>query len=279
MEWTSWLPIVGGVFFINILLFIVHKCGPKSILFTWIPGKLIMLFVQWYVLHTENVSNLIETLEYTWASTIIPVLFLNTFHIFLRCHKGREHRFKSKKWMCRWSLAIMVVIISSAIVWLICTYDNKRYFLALSGMMALFLNVMNVTDAPNHIKGKKMKFSCSYFVVVNLAIIGILLLIKYLTEQKYFIIAGIVSNIPLFAIALLAAAALQTQTQATKDIKQQAYMLSYQIWPALGMLAGSWLSLQYIVTVWISLVIGIIIIGLVIGIQYCLIKDKFKSVS
>ncbi len=173
----------------------------------------------------------------------------------------------------------MVVIISSSIVWLICTYDNKRYFLALSGMMALFLNVMNVTDAPNHIKGKKMKFSCSYFVVVNLAIIGILLLIKYLTEQEYFIIAGIVSNIPLFAIALLAAAALQTQTQATKDIKQQAYMLSYQIWPALGMLAGSWLSLQYIVTVWISLVIGIIIIGLVIGIQYCLIKDKFKAVS
>ena len=93
-------------------------------------------------------------------------------------------------------------------------------------MMALFLNVMNVTDSPNHIKGNKMKFSCSYFTVVNLAIIGILIVIKYLTEQKFLILAGIVSNIPLFAIALLAAAALQTEIQATKDIKQQAYMLS-----------------------------------------------------
>ena len=67
-----------------------------------------------------------------------------------------------------------------------------------------------------------MKFSCSYFTVVNLAIIGILIVIKYLTEQKLLILAGIVSNIPLFAIALLAAAALQTEIQATTDIKQQA---------------------------------------------------------
>lgn len=280
MNWTSWLPILGGVFFINLLLCIVHSCGPKSIIFTWIPGKLLMLFIQWYVLHTSNISNLIKTLEYTWASTIIPVLFLNTFHIFLRCNKkNRQHRFKSKKWMCRWCLSIFVIIATSAIVWAICTYDKKRYFLILCGMMALFLNVMNVTDSPNHIKGNKMKFSCSYFTVVNLAIIGILIVIKYLTEQKFLILAGIVSNIPLFAIALLAAAALQTEIQATKDIKQQAYMLSYQTWPALGMIAGSWLSLQYIDIVWVSLMIGIFIIGVVIGIQYCLIKDKLRITS
>jgi len=152
MEWTSWLPIVGGIIFINILLCIVHRCGPKSIVITWIPGKLIMLFIQWFILHHDDIQNLSKTLEYTWASTIIPVLFLNTFHFFLRCYKNREQRFKSKKWLCRWALAIMVVIITSAIVWAICIYDEKRYFIVLLGILALFLNVMNVTDAPEHIK-------------------------------------------------------------------------------------------------------------------------------
>jgi hypothetical protein len=278
MEWTSWLPIVGGIIFINILLCIVHRCGPKSIVITWIPGKLTMLFIQWFILHRDDIKNLSKTLEYTWASTIIPVLFLNTFHFFLRCYKNREQRFKSKKWLCRWALAIMVVIITSAIVWAICIYDEKRYFIVLLGILALFLNVMNVTDAPEHIKsktGSNMKFSWCYFLVVNVAIVVILVVIKYLTEQKYFVAAGILSNIPLLAIALLAISALQTQAQASKDIKQQAYMLSYQTWPALGMLAGSWLSIQYINIVWVSFLNGIVILGLVMGIQYCIIKDKF----
>ena len=165
MDWTSWLPILGGVFFINLLLCIVHSCGTKSIVFTWIPGKLLMLFIQWYVLHNSNITNLNRTLEFTWASTIIPVLFLNTFHIFLRCNKeNRQHRFKSKKWMCRWFISVLVIISASSIVWAICTYDTKRYFILLCGTMALFLNVMNVTDAPNHIKGNKMKFSI-YLVI------------------------------------------------------------------------------------------------------------------
>ena len=276
MELTSWLPVVGGILCINVLLCIVQRCGTKSLLLTWIPGKLLLLFAQWIVASQPDTSLISETLGYVWASIIVPVLFLNTFHYFLS--RSREPRFHSGEWFGRWCLALLVVMLSTVVVWITCRYDETRYGVALLGAIALILNVDNVTNAPTRlVVANSLSFSYSYWVVVNLVSLAVFLAMKYLLEYKQYLVVGILSNLPLFPIALLAAAALQPQ--AALDIKQQTFMLSYQNWPALGMVLGSWLTLQYCQLVEVALVVGMMGMIVVICLQYWWISDILDPVK
>ena len=285
MEWTSWLPwlpVIGGIVGINILLCLVQRCGTKSLLLTWIPGKLLLLFAQWTVASQQDIPQISETLGYVWASTIVPVLFLYTFHYFLSHDTGREPRFRPSQWFGRWGLALVVVVLSTVVVWIVCRYDETHYLIALLGVIALFLNVANITNAPKRLvtpnsplHPSQSSSSSSYWVVVNLASLGVLLAMKYLLEYDQRLIAGILSNLPLFPIALLAAAAVQPQ--AAQDIKQQTFMLSYQNWPVLGMVLGSWLALQYCQLVWVAFVMGTTVMITIICVQYWWVRDILDS--
>lgn len=242
-----WISVVISVVLLNVMLFIINRSGPKAIIATWVPVRAIIIAVS--MLHSDNLN---QWLEITWASSIIPVSFLAVFHFALRylSHHGGLPRFSCavKQWAVCWILAISVL----ALTIFLCFYTYNTYALFSIGILAAYLNTVNVIDAPEHLHKTKMSFTLNYIVAVNAMVVGVLIAINILIEHEQVAAAGIGGSLPLLAITLLAGSTcspseqtLKTSTsllagstyspseQALKTSTQHVYMLAYQTWPSM----------------------------------------------
>ena len=251
----------------NIVLFISHKAGPKAMILAWIPGRVIVL-----VFRQMHKTEFLDWLKITWASSIISVSFLATFHFALRyiSHKGRIPRFSCahKEWLFTWILALAVAAIGATA----CLYASNDYILFSLGVLAVYLNVVNVMDAPIHLQHKKIKLGIKYIISVNIAIIIILVLIDQLIDMGYTKWAGIGGSIPLLAAGILAGSSCAETETAIADTSQHIYLLAYQTWPGMAATGILWWT-QTLGTIPSTIMAGIACM-VVIGIQYAMIKTK-----
>ena len=245
-----WLGVILAVLFMNLVLFISHKAGPKAMILAWIPGRFIVL-----VFRQMHKTEFLDWLKITWASSMISVSFLAIFHFALRyiSHKGRIPRFSCahKEWFFTWILALSAAAMAAAA----CLYATNDYILFALGVMAVYMNVVNVMDAP-----------------VNIAIIIVLVLIDQLIDNGYTKWAGLSGSIPLLAAGILAGSSCAETETAIADTSQHIYLLAYQTWPGMAATGILWWA-NPLGTVPATVMAGIAC-ATVIGIQYAMIKTK-----
>ena len=259
-----WLTIVAGVTVLNIMLLIIHYSGPKAIVLTWIPGRIIVI-----VISMLNNAELHNWLQITWASYMIPVSLLATFHFTIRCMlPKRLPRFScaTYQWVICWSLGIIAMAIAATM----CIFIENPYILFSIGILAAYLNVVNVMDSPLHLQQIPIKFTVSYVVATNIAVIAALVFIELLVENGHIRLAGVISNIPILSIILLAGSSCNNTNEAINATNQHIYMLAYQTWPALAFVGSMWIGHVYITP--IALTMGIIAVIVVLAIQYIMVK-------
>lgn len=262
-----WLGVILAVLFMNAILFISHKAGPKATFLTWIPGRVIVL-----VFRQMHKTEFLEWIKITWASSIISVSFLAVFHYSLRyiAHKGRIPRFSCahKEWFVCWAFAVGTAVAGM----ITCLYTDNDYILFSLGILAAYLNVVNVVDAPNHLQHKDIKIGIGYIITVNIAIIIVLVLIDQLIENGYTKWAGLSGSIPLLAAGILAGSSCAETETALADTSQHIYLLAYQTWPGMAATGILWWA-NPLGTIPATVMAGIACLT-VIGIQYAMIKTK-----
>lgn len=262
-----WWSILIGTLILNVMMLVVHYLGPKGILLTWIPGRTLMLVFS--LLHKPE---FIETLRYSWAAGLVPVVFLAALHggIRLMERRGRLPRFHcaTKQWSLYWSLAIASMV---GIVCLIGFVQQPALYLVL-GIVAIILNIVNVTDAPQHLSENKVQLSVEYVVGINLIVIALLVAVNELIDRGELVWAGILSNVPLFALILMLGATVQPTPEALKNMGQHIYMLSYQIWPNMAFVGVLW-GLDPFVSNEIGGIIATVAMLLILAVQYTMIKN------
>ena len=262
-----WLTVILGIISLNVTLIIIHHFGPKSIILTWVPLRNVVIVIS--MLHKKE---LVQWLRYAWASAIIPATFLAIFHFTLRyiTHKGRLPRFSCahKKWIICWFIAIFI---TGGMITLI-YFTQNNYALFSIGIIGSCLNIINVLDAPIQLEHKPIKFTAYYIIFINAMAIGALIAIDRLIEAGEVEWAGISTNLPILAIALLAGSTCLSTSQAIRTTSQHVYMLAYQTWPGLAFIGIIWLS-NFMNT---YLMIGLASIGVltVLLIQYIMIEPK-----
>lgn len=262
-----WLGVILAVLFMNVILFISHKAGPKAMILAWIPGRVIVL-----VFRQMHKTEFLDWLKITWASSIISVSFLAIFHFALRyiSHKGRIPRFSCahKEWFFAWILALTAAAMAASA----CLYATNDYILFALGVMAVYMNVVNVMDAPIHLQRKEIKLGIKYIIAVNIAIIIVLVLIDQLIENGYTKWAGLSGSIPLLAAGILAGSSCAETETAIADTSQHIYLLAYQTWPGMAATGILWWA-NPLGAVPATVMAGIAC-ATVIGIQYAMIKTK-----
>ena len=173
-----WLTIIAGVVILNIVLFIIHFSGPKAIALTWVPGRVIVLVIS--MLHKTELHN---WLQITWAASMIPVSLLAIFHFTLRyvANKGRLPRFYCAipQWLVCWCLGILAMIAAAAA----CIFIENPYILFFIGIVAAYLNIVNVMDAPIHLQQIPIKFTAWYVIGTNIVVIIAFVFVDILIEK------------------------------------------------------------------------------------------------
>jgi hypothetical protein len=262
-----WLAVILGIISLNAMLAIIHYTGPKTIVLTWIPGRVLIL-----VLSLLNNDALKDMIHYTWAASIIPVLYLVIFHLAtLRMDKiGGLPRFgkATSQWICTWIISICFMTFAVVTIGF---FRNDIVYL-ISGIIATLLNIVNVLHAPQHIEQHKIQFTWFYIIATNIVVFGVLFSIHELINSGEIIWAGIVSNVPLLAMALIAGASCHNSEKSIKSVRQHIYMLAYQTWPNMATLAVLWLTYEQSIVIQVVGSLAALII--VIGIQYSIIKQK-----
>lgn len=260
-----WWSIPLSVVLLNAMLAVVHYAGPKGIMLTWIPGRALMLVLT--LLHKPQLA---DTLEYSWAATLVPVIFLITLHLGIRIMgQQRLPRFAcaARRWGMYWTFAILAM---GAVVLLIGFVHDHGLYIGL-GIAAILLNILNVVDAPQHLEQDNIQLTYEYVLGVNIVATGILVAIHALVDQEELVWAGVLSNVPVFAIILMAAASLKPTPDAILTTGQHIYMMSYQIWPNMTFVGVLWGCLAHMsVATAVGVAVGTTL-G-VLGIQYCMIK-------
>lgn len=233
--WTS--VLISAVVF-NAVMFFIHALGPKGIVLTWIPGRSLVLIAS--LLHKPE---LLQTLQYTWAAGIVPVVFLIPLHVGVDYlfRVGRSPRFScaALKWGCIWLITIIMMVLA---VLLIGIAQSQTLNIVL-GALAVVLNIYNLKDAPQHLQAEKVGFSVVYVVGTNAIVLGVLAIMNALLNAGELVWAGIVSNIPLLALVLIAGSTCKTTPDAIKMTKQHIYMMSYQIWPNMAFVGVLWAAI------------------------------------
>lgn len=260
--WTS--VLLSAIIFNAIMLFI-HMLGPKGVVLTWIPGRTIVLIAS--LLHKPE---LIETLQYTWAAGIVPVVFLIPLHIGVDYlfRAGRTPRFScaSLKWGCIWLTTITMMVLA---VLLIGMAHSQTLNIAL-GALAVVLNIYNLQDAPQHLQSEHGGLTIAYVIGTNAIVLGVLAIMNALLDAGKLVWAGIVSNIPLLALVLIASSTFQNTPDAIRMTRQHVYMMSYQIWPNMAFVGILWASIPMgSVNACIIASVGTL---LLLGIQFYCIK-------
>jgi len=271
----DFISAIVSVVALNALLYVVHYGGRWGVVATWIPGKLLVLLAQWFVADHHDNQALVKTLEYTWATCLVPVVFLNAFHVFLCCQQGREQRFRSHLWCRRWTVATVVAVLVGVATWAACEFDVTKTSVYIFGTAAFAMNILNIVDAPQHLNVAGTQLTWSYVLVVNVVTFVLLAAVGALVQRREHVWAAVLTNAPLFAIALMANAALLPQADATKNIKQQTYMLAYQTWPSLGLVATAWLTIHVTNKAGWAVFNALVALSIFIGIQYYVVRKKF----
>jgi len=262
-----WTTIVGGTLVLNIMLLVIHLIGPKAITLTWVPGRAIIL-----VLNMLHKTELNQWLQITWTASLIPVSFLAIFHFALRymTKKGGQPRFScaTQFWVLCWLLAFLVM--AAAVT--VCILVENTYFLFAIGMVAAYLNIVNVVDAPLRLRDTHLKFTLWYVIGTNAVVITAFLTIDHLIEQGYVQWAGVASNIPLLPIVLLAGSTCSETEETVQAINQHVYMLAYQSWPAMAFVGTVWGTHQLGNV--LSLSMATLTVTIVLLIQYLMVRNK-----
>jgi len=263
-----WLTVILSIILLNISLLVIHHVGSKAIMLTWIPSRSIVLVLS--MLHKKE---LIPWLQITWAASSVAVVFLAVFHFTLRALRtGRLPRFSCahKEWVLCWSIAILATVATTAGVY----YTNNNYLYLTIGIIALFGNIVNVTDAPTQLNQPQgIKFTVYYILFINLLAIGALITIDQLIQHGEVEWAGICSNFPILAAMLLAGSTCTTTQQAMRTTTQHVYMLAYQTWPSMAFIGTVWATEPRIGA--LSVVLGSGAVLIVLCIQYTMIKNEF----
>ena len=272
MTWTSGdtTTLLVGVLCTNILLAIVHKLGPAGIIITWIPGRVIVLAVS--ILNSKRKDTMEQVLEVAWASHILTVVFLCAFHIFVRwmSWSKRLPRFGCavKHWLVCWLAAFTFM---GAICILLWAYPFTEMYVGI-GFTALIMNGVNIEHAPKHLKNEKMKFTPLYLLGANAVYIALTIGVHWLIEYGLIVYAGLMSNLPLFAIALFASSSCRDTPMAIRMTSQHVYMLAFQTWPSMAFLGTLWILLPQ------GSVVALCIAGtaavITMAIQYFVVKAR-----
>lgn len=243
MTWTSadTTTLLIGMVCTNILLAIVHKLGPAGIIITWIPGRVIVLAIS--ILNSKRNDSMGQVLEVAWASHILTVVFLCAFHIFVRwmSWSKRLPRFGCaiKHWLVCWLSAFVLMGAVCIILW---AFPSTEVYVG-TGMLALIMNMINIEHAPKHLKNTKMKFTPLYLLSANTVYIALTIAVHWLIEYGYIVYAGLMSNLPLFSIALFASSSCRDTPLAIQMTAQHVYMLAFQTWPSMAFLGILWVLL------------------------------------
>jgi hypothetical protein len=139
------------------------------------------------------------------------------------------------------------------------------------GIFAIFFNISNMTDAPQHIQEERVELTATYVIGTNIVIIGILALIHIAIDRGEVVWAGILSNIPLMAFILIAGSSCRATPQSLKMTAQHIYMLSYQTWPNMAFVGTLWAALPLGVTTACILASTVMVVTLII--QFIFIKN------
>lgn len=232
-----WWSVLIGLLVLNAMLFIVQAVGPKGIILTWIPGRTLLLIIS--LLHKPE---LYETLQYSWASGLVPVIFLVTLHAGTRMMDtgGRLPRFKcaTKQWLVHWALALAAM---TGVILLIGFVSSSALYIALGGL-AVALNVLNIIDAPQHLQQGHFSLTIGYIAGVNVLVLSVLVAMSELLDAGELVWAGVIANVPLFAFILMIGSSCQPSPVAIRTTGQHIYMVSYQIWPNLTFIGVLWAS-------------------------------------
>lgn len=261
-----WLTVFLSIVLLNLSLLVIHHVGPKAIMLTWVPARSIVL-----VISMLQKKELIHWLKVTWASSLIAVSFLAVFHFTLRLlKKGRLPRFSCahKEWLLCWLIAGCGTAGTTIGVY----YSNNDYILFFIGIAAAYINILNVTDAPEQLQTGHMKFTYYYIIFINVLAVGALVAIDQLVELGEIQWAGISTNFPILAAMLLAGSTCTTTQEAMRTTTQHVYMLAYQTWPSMAFVGVLW-GAEPLGQV-TSIVLASAAVIIVLFVQYSMIKSE-----
>lgn len=261
------LGIVSGLFILNSLLYVTHRAGHKAIILTWIPGRIIVLIA--IQLHNQDFQ---EWIKITWASSLIGVTFLATFHMAIRfiLRIGRKPRFAcaKKEWGLSWFLALTTGLSVS----ILCFFASSDLAYFSIGMVAFCLNIVNVLDAPKRLMENTFTFTWSYIIGTNITATIVLATIQALIIHKHTKWAALCGAIPLYAIALISSSSCVDTPKSIVQTNQHIYLLAYQTWPAMTTIGTIWLLQSK--SQQIQLVCASIVCLLTLSLQFCAIRKK-----
>ena len=260
-----WIATILGMVSINFMLWAVHRLGPKIILITWLPAKMVILIITLW----NRQDEFKQVVHYTWAANILPVVFFATFHLATEYRITNIPKHK-QSWWHAWCLAIILMSVCIALITILQT--DQIYLI--SGIAAVILNLINVTHAPAHIRQTEIRCTWTYWLTTNITVFAVLFTIQKLVEQNLFITAGLISNIPILTMALVALSSCKLKSSETeyKTMRQHIYMSAFQIWPTMALLAALWLAHELQMVVKLSLAAGALVS--VLFIQYFFIKQR-----
>lgn len=259
-----WMSIIGSLVATNLLLLAIYLTGAAGIMFTWIPGRTIIVCLSLLSLPKEQ---LVLPLLTNIASHIIPVVFLVVFRIGIFTSKGRQPRFASHPmWSIVWLVALFVMVGAFVSLWSL----KNELTLGVIGIGSAFLNFANIQDMHHHLKSNAIKITWLYVLIANVVVAGVVFGISELVNNDQQLIASIVSNIPFVSVCLLAQSTLTSI--GTEITSQHVYMLAYQLWPSLAFISTCLLTRDR--TIVVCLLFASLATAVVIGIQFMIIMKK-----
>ena len=223
-----WISILAALAVTNFLLFIIWQAGDKALIFTWLPARNIVVTTV-FALSTNHVPQ--EFLNAAWfnfGSHVIPVLFLLVFTIGIISYNGREPRFERHGlWTIIWIIALITGGCCASGVW----FFKNVMVLRIIGCVAAIFNFLNLISIPKHPSKSNLTITWTYVILTNIVVTTMMYIVFVLVENGQTEVVGILSNLPIISIALLAHS---TCTSIGTDITaEHVYILAWQIWPSL----------------------------------------------
>lgn len=275
MDWSisDTVTILGGLAVINGLLLIVQRLGPKAIALTWFPGRTILLI--WSILGSANEEHIRSLLDVCLASHSLSVIFLAVFHLFLECldNTPRLPRYGCaiSYWFICWVISLGAMGGTAAALW----YNRTTSMYIGVGIASALLNGINLQHAPRRLENASMNFSLPYFLGINIVASALIISVHLLLQSGYVTWAGLLANLPIFSIVLFAGSSCRETPTAIRMTRQHVFMLAFQTWPSMAMVATLLLVLS-VGHVFAAIVSGIATI-MVIILQFVIIQNVFRS--
>ena len=223
-----WISILAALAATNFLLFVIWKAGDKGLLFTWLPARNIMVTSVFAFSTKHDEHDFLETAWFNFGSHIIPVLFLLVFTIGIVTYNGREPRFQQHHiWRLIWIIALIVGGCCTSGIWFFQTASVLRTV----GCVAAAFNFLNISNMPKHRQTNTLTITWTYVILTNIAVAGMVSALFLLVANGQTAVVGLLSNIPIVSIALLAHSTCTSV--GTESTAQHVYILAWQIWPSL----------------------------------------------